>query len=128
MKMQRELWAALLLGALIAASLLNARHIDHLTDGIIAQLQQAEEEAEQGQLQKAAQRVESCRRSWEEARRYTYSAMRHEETDAVFDGFYDLLERLSDGEADALGASFDRLVYRLRVIGVREHISVESVL
>lgn len=125
--MGREWAAALLIAALILVSVLNSGHIDRLTDWEISELEQAEEDALAGNFDSAERRIRDCLDTWLEVRTYTYAAMRHEEVDAVFDGLYDLVEDLPDEDAQVMSANFERAIYRLRVIGAREHISIESI-
>ena len=119
--MKREIGAALLLLALIAASVWNIRRADRLTGEILEHLELSERAMLAADTDYAEEQFEAAKRLWLSARSYTRVFLRHPELDAASDMFYELMQELQRGEIRALPAVYARLRYRLDCIREMEH-------
>lgn len=119
--MKRELAAAALLAALIAASVLNMAHADRLTALILLDLTRAENAAMAGDYDTALADYRSALELWQGARTYTGIFLRHPDVDAASDAFFDLQATLQGKDAQAFPAAFAKLRYHLFAIDELEH-------
>ena len=119
--MKREICAALLLMALIAASVFNIRRADRLTGEIREHLDLSEKAMLAADTAYAEEQFEAARRLWLSARSYTQVFLRHPELDATSDMFCELMQELQRGEIRALPAVYERLRYHLDSIREMEH-------
>ncbi len=125
--MKKCLAAVLVLAALLAVSLWNIHHIDALTDGLSAQVTEAQTAWRAGSFDAAARTVNSAIDGWKAADGYTHIFIRHSEIDATADAFYELLETVLDGDAPAADAACGRLLYHLESIRSIEHVDIKSI-
>ena len=121
--MKRELFAALLLLALIGASVWNIHRADALTAEIRVHLDRSEKAALAADPENALLELEAAKRIWLCARGYTQVILRHPELDETSDVFYETLRDLRAGELRALPAAYERLRYRLGSVRDMEHVS-----
>lgn len=125
--MKKEAIAAALLVLAIAASALNTRRIEKLTEQVSFYLSQSEEAAERGELDTALRKFESALILWEDNRDYTNVFIRHPELDSSYDMFYELEEALLDGEREVLPAAYSKLKYHMDSIAYMERPSWGSI-
>jgi len=121
--MKREIGAALLLLALIAASVWNIHRADSLIGEIEEHLKLSEKASLAADPDYAREQLEAAKRIWLSARGYTQVFLRHPELDSTSDAFYETLQELLSGELRALPAAYERLCYHLDSIREMEHIS-----
>jgi len=126
--MKREIFAALLLIALIAASVWNIRRADSLIGEIEEHLALSEKAMLAADPEYAQAQLEAAKRIWLSARSYTQIFLRHPELDSTSDVFYETMEALKGGEIRSLPAAYERLRYHLDSIREMEHISWGTVL
>lgn len=126
--MTRELIAGILLVLLILGAVWNIRCADRLCEDILMCVDQSEQAAQRGDVPLASGRMQAALELWLEADGYTHIFIRHSEIDGATDAFYDALEELSDGDAEALSAAYDKLRYHMNSIIAMEHVSLGSVL
>ena len=125
--MSKYLTAALLLALLLGGSLLNARHVDRLTEELIARIDEVCALAERGETEKARAASEAAEGLWRAAEGYTSVFVRHAESDAVTDAFGDLYSALCEENAAAARGAARKLRSHLRSVARMEHISLGTV-
>lgn len=125
--MSKYLAAALILALLLAGSLLNARHVDRLTETLSARADEISALAERGELETALSAAEEAEALWRKADVYTSVVVRHSESDAVADAFADLFTALYGGDAAEVRGAARKLQAHLREIARMEHIRFGTV-
>lgn len=118
--MKREICAAALLLFLAGGAFLNIRHVDRLTDKVLAELESSKQAAQAEETGLALKYWETSFELWEQSYSYTHVFIRHQETDAAVEDFYAIKELLLQNEADAALAAYERLSYRLSNIAAME--------
>ena len=95
--MKREICAALLLAALLAASVWNIHRADALIGEIRGHLELSEKALLAADPDYAREQLEAAKRIWLSARGYTRIFLRHPELDSTSDVFYETLQELRGG-------------------------------
>ncbi len=93
--MKKELFAALLLAALLILSLINTHVIDGLCSGISENVRAAGEQAALGDFEGAGRSVSRALRLWHGAESYTMCVLRHTDLESIDSALYALLEAVS---------------------------------
>lgn len=125
----KRLWtAAALLALLLAASLVNAWYAQSLADGLTAQLEQAQAQAENGAWDRAQALTQGAYEEWGRHHFYLHSVLRHSDTDQILRGFRSVLEYLSIQEMDQYAAANADLVTQLELLAEMEQASLVNVL
>lgn len=125
--MRRELAAGTLLLCLIAASLLNLRHLHGLTDELCSLVEASQSACEAGSFKKAEVLLRSAMDSWESAEGYTHIFVRHSEIDSATDAFCELLGDVSARDPAAAAGSYEKLLSHLRGLYTMERLTPGSV-
>ncbi len=125
--MKRVITAAALLLLLILASVWNIRRVDSLTGELETLLSRSEQAALDGSFDRAEGLANEALTLWLEADGYTHIFIRHSEIDSTSDAFYELLEHVSEHDADGLPSAYAKLVYHLDSIAAMEHVSLGSI-
>ena len=124
----RECIAALVLVVLLFGAFVNLRHLDGLVEVIQTEIAESMAAYQAGQIQTADAKLTAALQQWMAAETYTNVFLRHPEIDAVTDAFYELSQRLNDGENAGLQASYELLLYHLTCIDQMEHPRLGSIL
>ena len=125
--MKRELCAILILALIFAASLWNIRYIDRMTAELLAELDASAAAAEAGDCEAAAEQLTAVLEHWKALDHYAGIALRHSETDACTDLFYELLGELHQGCTGRTKGLYQSLSEHLQSIAEMEHPSLKSV-
>ena len=126
--MKREICAALLLAALVGASLWNIRRAEALIGEVETHLDLSEKAMLAGDPGYAEEQLNAALRIWLSAGTYTQIFLRHAELDAAGDAFYEALQCLREEKPCTVQIVFARLRRHLDCIAEMEHISLGSVL
>lgn len=125
----KRLWiAVLLLAALLAGSLWNARYAQSFSDRLIQPLRQAQKLANADQWEQAEQLTRSTYDQWEGKHFYLHTVMRHSDTDQIMEGFRTVFEYLALHEMDEYAAANATLITHLELLAEMEQASVVNIL
>ena len=125
----KRLWisAALLLGLLVV-SLVNASHIQTLSDHWVCQLEQAQRFVSAGEWELAQSLTHQTYEDWNRHHTYLHSALRHQDTDEISRGFRGVLRYLDIREVDQYTAANADLMTLLELLAEMEQPSLVNVL
>ena len=125
----KRLWiAAILLCALLGATLANAWYLGHLTGELTAALEESEALAEAGDWAGAQAATEAAFRRWNNHETYLHILLRHADTDLIYAGFQEALEYLDCREGGEYSAANARLLLRLELLSEAERLTLKNVL
>ena len=125
----KRLWiAAILLCALLGASLANAWYLGHLTGELTAALEESEALAEAGDWAGAQAATEAAFRRWNNHETYLHILLRHSDTDQIYAGFQEAMEYLDCREGGEYSAANARLLLRLELLSEAERLTLKNVL
>ena len=125
--MNKAFWAGAILLAILAATLLNIRHLDTLTGELLSLTEVSQAYAEADDYSQAVSSAEQAARLWAENDGYTHVLVRHTEIDSTTDAFYELLSDLHAQDKLSARGSFEKLRAHLTSIASMEHISFGSI-
>lgn len=125
---KREYAAIALAAILLSLSIWNEKSVDALTGGISVALAKSQSAAEKLEFKAAREYMREGLAQWLSAESYTHIFLRHPEIDATADAFYDLAQILSQEDATACAAAYEKLKYHLDSIDGMEHLSLGSIL
>ena len=111
--MKRELFAALLLLALLAGGAANTRFLDGFTGKICGTLAVSEASCRAGDYERALTLADEALGIWRSREAYTGVFIRHTEIDAVTYGFHDLISAL-EAEPESALAMYSGLTGHVR--------------
>lgn len=117
----REWIAGLVLIGLLLGAFVNLKHLDALVDDVKTQINHSQDAYASGNSEEASRRLAAAYHRWQRDTPYTNIFLRHPEIDAISDAFWELSQRLQDGEAADLSASYALLLYHLNAIDQMEH-------
>lgn len=125
--MKRE-WTALAVAiVLLAASILNIRHVDTVTEEIGIALCKSKTAAEQLNFKNSRAFLDEGLKIWQENESYTRFFMAQQQLDETTHAFYELNEKLNEEDILPLFPAYDSLLYRIESILSSEKISVGSI-
>jgi len=124
--MKKALGALVLVAVLFGAAVWNVRHVHRFTGELTRQVETARTLWSRGDDQGALSQLYGALEDWHAGENYTHVFIRHAETDAVTDAFYDAAAAIANGETGA-GCALDRLEAHLRSIDSMEHVTLRSV-
>ena len=124
--MRKTVGALALAALLLAGSAWNIRHVRHFTGQLTERVELCRFTLSRGDREGALAELYGALDDWRAGEGYTYVFIRHAETDAVTDAFYDAAEAIVNGESGA-GCALDRLEAHLRCIDAMERVSIGSV-
>ena len=126
----KHLWiAAGILILLAAAALVNVAHLSAMTEDLALLLVQAQEEAEQGDRDQAADLTRRASDCFETHSFYLHVTLHHEDIDAVTLSFREVLGLLTGEDAQAeYAAANTRLIAQLRLLAEAEQPTVHNIL
>ena len=125
--MKKEIAAALILVLLFIGTLINIQVVDRLTGDILSLLEQAEQAAQDQDMDAAIENAQAAADLWNGADAYTHVFIRHSEIDSTTDAFYELLIQLDSGEAGGAKGAFQLLRAHLTSISGMEQVSFGSI-
>lgn len=115
--MKKELFAVVILVLMILASIYNYRHLERITNDVLALVDRSLEQAETGNWDEARRLGEEAAQLWSSYDAYTHIFLRHAEIVDAVGALYDYLlqvydENLNTAKAalDAARARFEHLV------------------
>lgn len=124
--MKRELFAALLLLALLAGGAANTRFLGSFTGKICGTLAVSEASCRAGDYERALTLADEALGIWRSREAYTGVFIRHTEIDAVTYGFRDLISALEAEPENAL-AMYSGLTGHVRSLYEMERVTAASV-
>ena len=125
----KRLWiAAILLCALLGATLAIAWYLGHLTGELTAALEESEARAEAGDWAGSQAATEAAFRRWNNHETYLHILLRHSDTDLIYAGFQEAMEYLDCREGGEYSAANARLLLRLELLSEAERLTLKNVL
>lgn len=125
--MKRMAMAVVLLAALLAGSLWNARYVQRLVDGLSAPLTQAQALVEGGQWTQAEALTHNAYDAWQEQRPFVHTLLRHADTDRITEGFRVTLSHLRQQDCVEYSAANSALLTHLEVLAEIEQASLGNI-
>lgn len=122
--MRRELFAAVLLAALLLTALANLRATDRLADELLESIAQIESAAANAESARALADLEAAYARWTREARRCGMAFQQPQLDGINEAFVSLFEALSAGEDAAAACRLLRI--RLETLRRLEHPLPES--
>lgn len=126
--MSRLIVSFFVLGCIFSFSLVASHWLDGLTGDLIAQLEEAEGLALEGDWQGASQLTQQASDRWGESSLPLHILMRHSETDEIQISFHQVLEYLEQEDKNLYTATNGQLVTQLELLAEMERPSWENVL
>lgn len=126
--MKREWLAVGLLIAMIALASWHVVTLDGLTGELGDLLAQAEQMAEQGNWEGAAQMTQKASERWDSQHFYLHATLEHNVTDQIATSFAETLEFLQCQEAGEYSAANARLMEQLELLAEMEKPLLENLL
>ena len=125
--MKREGFAILLLLLMILCAVWNTIYLDRLTDAIYTDLDRAERAIQRSDYESALTALNTALNIWQSAEHYTNVFLRHPDTDAACDAFYEAGQLLLQRDGDAFPAALALLRHHLHTIDYMEHLSLGTI-
>lgn len=126
--MKRLVIAAVLLLAVLGATVANSRYLTGLTDGFCQQLEQAATLAGRDDWPRALALTEQTLAAWEKHDFYLHTLLRHIDIDAIRLTFHEVMEYLRLAEADQYTAANAKLITQLELLAEAERLDWKNVL
>ncbi len=124
--MKKELFAAILLFALLAGGAFNTRFLDGFTGELSGELAVSEARCRAGDYDGALELADKAHEKWHSREAYTGIFIRHTEIDAVTYGFHELIGALETEPESAL-AMYAALEGHVRSLYEMERVTAASV-
>lgn len=125
--MKKEIAAAALLIALIAASLFNIRYLDNFIGGLTGALELSRRSMEAGDFTDAETYLRGAIDEWMAADGYTHIFIRHSEINSTTDAFYEALSDVVSHDTESATGSYGKLTAQLTSITGIEHLRFGSI-
>lgn len=125
--MKKEIFAVVLLGALLSSTLYNIRYLGRFLEGIEEYVDASERCAETSDYESAAQYLREGIDKWNSGSHYTSILLRHSDIESTSDAFYDLLAELYIHDGKSAKASYMKLRSHLHGISDMEQITLWSI-
>lgn len=126
--MKRLTAAALLLLAVLGATMANSRYLGRMTDHFCNQLTYAAQLAAQENWPQALEVTQLTLADWEEHDFYLHVLLRHTDIDAIRLTFHEVVEYLNLAEADQYTAANAKLITQLKLLAEAEGLNLKNVL
>lgn len=126
--MKKGWLAVALLVAMVALSLWHVSALRSLTGSLGEELRRAEELAESGDWDKAAEVTKAASEQWDGRAFYLHVTLDHKTADDIAVGFAETLEFLECQEAGEYSAANARLMEQLELLGEVERPNLENLL
>lgn len=108
-------------------SVWNTHHIALVTDSISAELTLSAERAESGDVASAEAHARRAKDIWDSHRVYFESVLRHTEFDTVCEDFYNVEEKLLDGDEAKVALYANHAVEHLRAVADMERVRIGTI-
>ena len=125
--LEKEIFAVILMCALLSLTMYNTRYLDGLLDDISDYVDASEEHAKSSDFASATRELLGGLEKWESIEHYTGILLRHTDIDSTSAAFYTLLSELYRHDGQGAIASYMSLRTRLRCISELENVSFRSV-
>ncbi len=125
--MKKELFAAGLLAALLALSLINSAVIKGLCDEIDGMVRSSGDAAESGDWDTARKRADSALELWRKREGYTKIVLRHTDIETLTDDFYELTEHIYSKDPGSVKSAVELVGEHLSDIAQMESINFGSI-
>ena len=126
--MKRGWLAVVLLLAMVALAWWQVVTLNGLTEELTGLLAQAEERAEAGDWEGAAQVTKAASDKWDGRHFYLHATLEHQVTDEIATSFAETLEFIQCREAGEYSAANARLMKQLELLGEMERPLLENLL
>lgn len=125
--MKKEIFAVVLITALAALSLYNTHHIDKTAEDICTELSLSAALAKEGDIKSAEAHATAAKEIWDGHAWYFESILRHTEFDTVCEDFYNVSEKLLDGDGAKAALYVEHAKEHLRTIADMEKVRVGTI-
>lgn len=124
----KRIWiASAILLLIFFATLFHSQGIKTISADLVALLEKAEENAEQGDWTAAKELTETARQKWESRDFYLHITLRHSETDSIFIGFREVTEFIECREGGEYSAANARLIAELDLLAGAEQLTLKNI-
>lgn len=125
--MKKEVFALVLLLALLAGGLYNTHYLRSFTSGLADTLHVSESSCAAGEYERALELAERAHESWHSRAAYAGIFIRHTEIDAVTYGFHDLISALKSSEPEGAAMLYSGLIGHIESLYEMERLSPASI-
>lgn len=124
----KRIWiASAILLLIFFATLFHSQGIKTISADLVALLEKAEENAEQGDWTAAKELTETAQQKWESRDFYLHITLRHSETDSIFTGFREVTEFIECREGGEYSAANARLIAELDLLAGAEQLTLKNI-
>lgn len=125
----KRIWiAAVILLLTFSATLAHSVHIKIFVSDLSAILEEAEENAEQGDWAGAKELTQAAWEKWEANDSYLHITLRHSETDDIHTGFREVEEFIECEESGEYSAANAKLIAELSLLAEGEQFTLKNIL
>lgn len=125
--MKKEIFAFVLLAAMIIASLINIGGILRLTESISDMVTKSANYAAKEEWEKAEYYIEQAIKDWNDNDSYTHIVLRHSEIDTLSDALYEYMSDVYEKNKEAVEGSSEKVLYHVESLSQMERIRFGSV-
>ncbi|MEA4955950.1 MAG: DUF4363 family protein [Pseudoflavonifractor sp.] len=125
----KRVWIAIsLLLVILVGTLCHSFYVDHLIEEITGLLEQAEDQAEQGEWAAAEESTQLASHRWQERDAYLHIMLHHKETDQIHTGFRQVAKWIQYRESGEYSAANASLITELELLNEGEHLNLKNIL
>ncbi len=125
----KRLWIALgLLALLLLLTICHTHSLQHFTNHLTGQLEEAETLVQQEQWEQARQLTQSALDTWNRQDIRLHVLLRHADTDQIHAGFQEVLALLNSREYGEYAAANARLISQLHLLSEAEQLNLKNIL
>lgn len=125
--MKKEIFALVLLAAMIIASIINIGGILRLTESISDMVTKSAKYAAKEEWEKAEYYIEQAIKDWNDNDSYTHIVLRHSEIDTLSDALYEYMSDVYEKNKEAVEGSSEKVLYHIESLSQMERIRFGSV-
>lgn len=125
--MKKEIVAAGLLLALLAAAMYNIHFLRGFIGSLTDTLYESRDLCEAGDFDGAEESLRAAIDTWNAKEGYTHIFIRHSEIDSTSDAFYELLSDISSKDASSAVGAYEKVLAHLTSIYTMEKITLGSI-
>ena len=123
----REIFAIVLLLAMVVGAVWNVNHLDGIIHDITELIDEAEALASRGEFERSANTIHDASQIWQGSSSYTSILLRHPEIDSCSDALSELYGEICAGDFNRARGAFEKVRAHLNGIADMEHLSFGSV-
>lgn len=125
--MKKELFAVVLLAAILALSLWNTHEIKNICGELTSLVESSGHAAESGDWEASRECAEKAIGLWKSREGYTHIVLRHSDIETLSDDFFELMEHISARDSGTVQSAVRLVTEHLRGITDMESLKLGSI-